>query len=139
MNIFQAIILGIVEGVTEFLPISSTGHLTIAEQLLGLSVDDAGITAFTAIVQLGAIVAVIIYFRGDIVSLARAWGRGLVNRAARDDLGYRFTWYVIAGSIPIGIVGFLAKDLISGPLRNLWVVAIIHGIGNAYIVGSLSK
>ncbi|WP_407345063.1 undecaprenyl-diphosphate phosphatase [Pengzhenrongella phosphoraccumulans] len=123
MDLVQAVILGLVEGITEFLPISSTGHLTIAEKMLGLQVDDPGVTAFTAIIQVGAIIAVIIYFRTDIARLAVAWGRGLVSPAARQDFDYRFAWYIIAGSIPIGIVGFALKDVISGPLRNLWVVA----------------
>jgi undecaprenyl-diphosphatase len=122
MNLLQALILGIVEGITEFLPVSSTGHLTIVEKLLGLKVDDQGVTAFTAIIQVGAILAVIIFFRSDIARLFLAWIRGLGNRQARDDPDYRLAWYVIVGSIPIGIVGFLAKDLISGGLRNLWVV-----------------
>lgn len=120
----QALILGIVEGITEFLPVSSTGHLTIAEKMLGLSVDDPGVTAFTAVIQVGAILAVVIYFRTDIARLATAWVRGLVHRSARGEFDYRFAWYVIAGSVPIGIVGFLGKDVISGPLRNLWVVAV---------------
>lgn len=122
MNLLQALLLGIVEGITEFLPVSSTGHLTIMEKLLGLKVDDHGVTAFTAIIQIGAILAVIIYFRTDIARLFLAWTRGLARREARADPDYRMAWYVILGSIPIGIVGFLAKDLISGELRNLWVV-----------------
>jgi undecaprenyl-diphosphatase len=122
MNLFQAIILGIVEGITEFLPISSTGHLTITEGLMGLPVDDPGVTAFTAIIQVGAIAAVFVYFWADIVRLATAWGRGIVSQEARGAHDYRFAWYVIWGSIPIGIVGFLGRDVISGPLRNLWVV-----------------
>jgi len=124
VDMLQALILGIVEGITEFLPVSSTGHLTIAEKMLGLSVDDPGVTAFTAVIQVGAILAVIIYFRTDIARLATAWVRGLVQRSARGEFDYRFAWYVIAGSVPIGIVGFLGKDVISGPLRNLWVVAV---------------
>lgn len=122
MNLLEAIILGIVEGITEFLPISSTGHLTIVEGLMGLPVDDPGVTAFTAIIQIGAIAAVFVYFWADIARLAVAWTRGLVKQEARAAHDYRFAWYVIAGSIPIGIVGFLARDFISGPLRNLWVV-----------------
>jgi undecaprenyl-diphosphatase len=90
MNLIEALLLGIVEGVTEFLPVSSTGHLTIAEGLLGLQVDDAGVTAFTAIIQVGAIAAVIIYFRSDIGRLAGAWFRGLVNCQAREAPDYRF-------------------------------------------------
>jgi undecaprenyl-diphosphatase len=123
MNLLDALLLGIVEGLTEFLPVSSTGHLTIAEKLLGLRLDDPGVTAFTAIIQVGAIAAVLLYFRRDIISLAAAWFRGLANPGQRGAPAYRLAWYVIAGSIPIGIVGFAAKDLISGPLRNLWVVA----------------
>ncbi|RFA07598.1 undecaprenyl-diphosphatase [Subtercola boreus] len=122
MNILYALILGIVEGLTEFLPVSSTGHLTVVEKLLGLSIDDPGVTAFTAIIQFGAIVAVILYFRSDIGRLAAAWWRGLFDSGSRRNPDYRFAWYVIAGSLPIGIVGFAAKDLVSGALRNLWVV-----------------
>ncbi|MBG6226523.1 undecaprenyl-diphosphatase [Arthrobacter sp. CAN_A2] len=122
MDFLHAIILGIVEGITEFLPVSSTGHLTVVEKLLGLQIDDPGVTAFTAIIQFGAILAVIIYFRSDIARLATAWWRGLRDRAARNNPDYRFAWYVIAGSVPIGIVGFAGRDLITGPLRNLWIV-----------------
>jgi undecaprenyl-diphosphatase len=94
MSLIEALLLGIVEGVTEFLPVSSTGHLTIAEGLLGPQVDDPGITAFTAIIQVGAIAAVIIYFRSDIGRLAGAWFRGRVNGQAREAPDYRFAWYV---------------------------------------------
>ncbi len=122
MEFWHALILGAVEGITEFLPISSTGHLTIVEKLLGLPLASPGVTAFTAIVQLGAIAAVILFFRKDIIRLAGAWGRGVRRVESRHDPDYRFAWLVIAGSIPIGIVGFLARDLILGGLRNLWVV-----------------
>ena len=124
MNFFYALLLGIVEGVTEFLPVSSTGHLTIVEKLLGLKVDDAGVTAFTAIIQVGAIIAVIIFFRRDIGRLIAAWARGLVNPSERSHPDYRMAWFVIIGSIPIGIVGFLGKGLVTGGLRNLWVVVV---------------
>ncbi|CAN5601939.1 undecaprenyl-diphosphate phosphatase [soil metagenome] len=123
VNIFQAVVLGIVEGLTEFLPVSSTGHLTIVEKLMGLAIDDAGVTAFTAIIQTGAILAVIIYFWRDIVTLITVWVRGFRDGSARASADYRLAWAVIIGSIPIGIVGFLAKDYVAGPLRNLWVVA----------------
>ena len=84
LSYFQAVVLGVVEGLTEFLPISSTGHLTIAEQLLGLPVDDPAVTAYTAIIQIGAIVATFIYFAGKIARLFRAWVRGLTSaRGAR--------------------------------------------------------
>ncbi len=123
MEIWQAIVLAIVEGITEFLPISSTGHLTITEKLMGLPIDDPSITAFTAVIQVGAILAVLVYFAKDMVRLASAWGKGLVSAPARESLDYKMAWYVIAGSIPIGIVGFLGKDLIKGPLRSMWFVA----------------
>jgi undecaprenyl-diphosphatase len=124
MDYLQAIILGIVEGLTEFLPVSSTGHLTIAEQLLGLDVAAKDVTAFTAVIQTGAIAAVILYFYRDIWRIARAWVLGLFKPEYRGQLDHRMGWFVIVGSIPIGIVGFLAKDLITGPLRSLYVVAI---------------
>jgi undecaprenyl-diphosphatase len=120
----QAIVLGVVEGLTEFLPVSSTGHLTVAEKLMGLQVDDAGVTAFTAIIQVGAILAVIGYFWRDILRLIVAFVRGLGSADARRDPSWREALAVIVGSIPVGIVGFLFRDVISGPLRNLWVVAV---------------
>jgi undecaprenyl-diphosphatase len=123
LTYLQAIILGVVEGLTEFLPISSTGHLTITEQLLGLPVDDPAITAYTAIIQIGAIVATFIYFAGKIARLFRAWVAGLRSREGREDPDYTLAWAVIVGSLPVGVVGFLARDLISGALRSLWVVA----------------
>ncbi len=123
MTILQAIILGIVEGLTEFLPVSSTGHLTIAAKMMGLSIDDPSVTAFTAVIQVGAIFAVIIYFWTEIVVLVRAWFRGLFNADRRTDPDYRLAWLVIIGSLPIVVVGFLARDIVSGPLRSLWVVA----------------
>ena len=122
MDFWQALLLGVVEGITEFLPVSSTGHLTIVEKLLGLSVDDRGVTAFTAVIQVGAILGSIVYFRSDIIRLAGAWFRGLANAGARTERDYKMAWLVIAGSIPIGIVGFLARDLVTGPLRSLWFV-----------------
>ena len=94
---------------------SSTSHLTIAEGLLGLQVDDPGVSAFTAIIQIGAILAAIIYFRSDIGCPASAWLRGLVNGKTREAPDYRFAWYVIIGSMPIGIVGFEPKARSRGP------------------------
>ncbi|HEX5744416.1 MAG TPA: undecaprenyl-diphosphate phosphatase [Candidatus Saccharimonadales bacterium] len=123
MDILTAILLGIIEGVTEFLPVSSTGHLTIAEKLLGMSIDDPGVTAFTAIIQIGAIAATLVYFRRDIVRIAAAWFGGLFD-AGRRGLDYRFGWAVILGSVPIGIVGFLFRNQIETTLRSLWLVAV---------------
>ncbi|HYN66431.1 MAG TPA: undecaprenyl-diphosphate phosphatase [Ornithinibacter sp.] len=123
LSYFQAVVLGVVEGLTEFLPISSTGHLTIAEQLLGLPVDDPAVTAYTAIIQIGAIAATFLYFAKKIARLFLAWTRGLRSAQAREDRDYTLAWAVVIGSIPVGVVGFLARDVISGPLRSLWVVA----------------
>lgn len=122
MNYFDSVVLGIVEGLTEFLPVSSTGHLTIAEKLLGLKIDDAGVTAYTVVIQMGAILAVLLYFARDIWEIALGWCRGLVKPEYRGTVPHRMGWYVIVGSIPIGIIGLVAKDVISGPLRSLWVV-----------------
>jgi len=123
MTIFDSIILGIVEGLTEFLPVSSTGHLTIAEKLLGLPIGDPAVTAYTAVIQMGAIAAVLLYFARDIRNIAWAWLRGLTDSGQRASSDYRLGWYVIAGSVPIGVIGLLAKDVIAGPLRSLWWVA----------------
>ena len=123
MDYFQAVVLGVVEGLTEFLPVSSTGHLTIAEKLLGLDLSDPALTAYTAVIQIGAIAAVVVYFWLDIWRIAKAWALGLVKPELRGKLDHRMGWYIIIGSIPIGVVGFVARDLIKGDLRSLWVVA----------------
>ena len=124
MNYFDAIILGIVEGLTEFLPVSSTGHLTIAEKILGLRTDDDAVTGFTAVIQMGAIAAVVVYFARDIWNIARTWVLGLAKPEYRGHRDFRMGWYVILGTIPVGIVGFALKDVIKNDLRSLWVVAI---------------
>jgi undecaprenyl-diphosphatase len=124
MNYFDAIILGIVEGLTEFLPVSSTGHLTVTEKILGLQVDDPAVTGFTAVIQMGAIVAVIVYFARDIWNIIRTWVLGLVKPEYRGHRDFRMGWYVIVGTIPVGIVGLLLKNVIKNDLRSLWVVAI---------------
>ncbi len=124
MTYFDAIILGIVEGLTEFLPISSTGHLTIAEKILGLQVDDPAVTGFTAVIQMGAIAAVILFFLRDIGRIIKAWCLGLVKPEWRGHRDFRMGWYIIVGTIPVGIVGLAFKDFIKNDLRNLWVVAV---------------
>ncbi len=120
---WEAILLGAVEGFTEFLPVSSTGHLTILESVLGYSTNDPDVTAFTAIIQVGAVAATIYFLRRDIVRILRAWFRGLGNRAERGDRDYRFGWAVILGSLPIAVVGLAFKDEIETTLRSLWFVA----------------
>lgn len=124
MQVWHAIILGVIEGITEFLPISSTGHLTIAEKMLGYSISDSSITAFTAIIQSGAVLATVVYFWKDISRVLMAWIRGLFVKKYRKDNDYKYGWAIIIGSIPIAIVGILFKDEIETVLRSLWFVAI---------------
>jgi undecaprenyl-diphosphatase len=124
MDYLDAVVLGIVEGLTEFLPVSSTGHLTIAEKALGLEVDDPAVTAYTAVIQVGAILAVVVYFARDIGRIGKAWLRGLVDAEWRGHRDHRMGWYVIVGSVPVGVAGLLGKDLITGDLRSLWVVGV---------------
>lgn len=123
MSWWQAIVLGIIEGITEFLPISSTGHLTIAEKLMGMPLDDEGLIAFTAIIQIGAIAAAIIYFWQDIQRVLIAWWRGLWWKRARRQFDYKYGWAIIIGSVPIAVVGLVFKDEIETVLRSLWFVA----------------
>lgn len=123
MNWWQAVILGIVEGITEFLPVSSTGHLRIVEHLMGFKTQGVGITAFTAIIQVGAIIAAIIYFWKDIVRIVVAWWRGLWHKDERDDPDYTLGWGIIIGSIPVAVVGLVFKSAIEGPLSSIWVIS----------------
>jgi len=123
VNIVEAVLLGAVEGITEFLPVSSTGHLTIMEKLLGYDIEAADITAFTAIIQSGAVFATVIFLRKDLVRIIAAWFRGLVSKDARKEPDWRFAWAVILGSIPIGIVGLAFQSTIETTLRSLWFVA----------------
>jgi undecaprenyl-diphosphatase len=123
MTLWEAIVLGIVEGLTEYLPVSSTGHLTIAAKALGLKIDDPSITAFTAVIQSGAIAAVILFFWKDIRRIAVAWFKGLVKPEHRGEFDHRMGWYVIVGSLPICLVGYFGRGLITGPFRSLWWVA----------------
>ena len=123
MNIFEAVLLGAVEGFTEFLPVSSTGHLTILEKLLGYQIDDTDITAFTAIIQSGAVIATVIFLRKDIARIITAWVGGLFDAGKRENPDWRFGWAVILGSIPIGIIGLAFQDTITSTLRSLWFVA----------------
>lgn len=123
MELWHAVVLGIVEGLTELLPVSSTGHLTVVEELLGLDIDDPGVTGFTAFIQVGAIGAVLVYFAKDIWQITRGFVVGIFNGSKRGEYEYRMGWYIIVGSLPIILTGLIAKDLITGPLRSLWFVA----------------
>lgn len=123
MNWLHAVILGVIEGITEFLPVSSTGHLNIAEKLLGYEIDSVGMTAFTAVIQVGAILAAVVYFWGDIVRIVTAWFKGLASKDARQEPDYVLGWGIILGSVPVAVVGLLLKDFIEVTSRSLWVVA----------------
>lgn len=123
LTYWDALILGIVEGITEYLPISSTGHLTVTEKLLGMQIDDPAVTGYTATIQIGAIAATLVFFWGKIVRLVKAFFAGLGSPAAREQHDWTLALAVIVGSLPVGIVGFLARHVIEGPLRSLWVIA----------------
>ncbi|RKN15343.1 undecaprenyl-diphosphate phosphatase [Micromonospora musae] len=120
MTWVEAIVLGLVQGLTEFLPVSSSGHLRITSELFFGR--DAG-ASFTAVTQLGTEAAVLIYFAKDIWRITRTWVVGIWDKSVRSSLDYRMAWYVIVGTIPIGIFGFLFKDQIRTAGRNLWLVA----------------
>jgi undecaprenyl-diphosphatase len=115
-----AVLLGLVQGLTEFLPISSSAHVSIAGRLLG--VDDPG-AAFTAISQLGTEAAVLIYFRRDIVRILRRWTGSLLGRVPRSDPDALLGWWVILGTVPISVLGLLFQDRIETGLRSLWITA----------------
>ena len=119
MSWLQVIVLSIVQGLTEFLPVSSSGHLAITSRVF--FADDAG-ASFTAVTQLGTELAVLVYFAKDIGRIIKAWFDG-VFVAAHRDADYRLGWYVIIGTIPIGAFGLLFKDEIRTGARNLWLVA----------------
>jgi undecaprenyl-diphosphatase len=120
VDALQAIVLGIVQGLTEFLPVSSTAHLRIVPAFFGW--DDPG-AAFTAVVQLGTMAAVLVYFRADLMRVARAWLRSVRDRSARRELDARIGWYIVLGTIPIGIFGVLFKDQIENGARDLYLIA----------------
>jgi undecaprenyl-diphosphatase len=119
MSWTQVIVLAAVQGLTEFLPVSSSGHLAMVSRIF--FADDAG-ASFTAVSQLGTEAAVLVYFARDIARILTAWCKGLAVKARRDT-DYRLGWYVIIGTIPICVLGLVFKDAIRSEVRNLWVVA----------------
>ncbi|OBI78628.1 undecaprenyl-diphosphate phosphatase [Mycobacterium asiaticum] len=125
----QVVVLSVVQGLTEFLPVSSSGHLAIVSRLFFSG--DAG-ASFTAVSQLGTEAAVLVYFARDIVRILRSWLNGLVVKSQRD-ADYRLGWYVIIGTIPICVLGLLFKDVIRSGVRNLWVVATALVVFSAVI------
>ncbi len=122
MGIFEAILLGIIQGLTEFLPISSSAHLRIASELMGIG--DAG-AAFTAITQIGTEAAVIVFFWRDIVRVIGRWFQSLTGKVDRKDPDALMGWWIILGTIPIVVLGLLFQDQIEGSLRSLWFVAVM--------------
>ncbi|HYU04515.1 MAG TPA: undecaprenyl-diphosphate phosphatase [Jatrophihabitantaceae bacterium] len=121
MTFLQAVVYGIVQGLTEFLPISSTAHLRIVPALF--SWDDPG-APFTAVIQLGTTLAVILYFWRELVQVVIAWLRGLVDKSVRGTLEYRMGWYLIVATIPVSIFGVAFSDQIETGARNLWLISV---------------
>ena len=140
-DLLKAIVLGTIQGLTEFLPISSSAHLRILPEIFGWG--DPG-AAFTAVIQIGTELAVLIYFRKDIWRIATTWLKSLVKPEYRGHLDARMGWYVIIGSMPIVILGVLLKDTIETEFRSLWLIGttlIVMGVvlGIADRVGSLDR
>lgn len=134
----EALILGLVQGLTEFLPISSSAHLRIVGEFLGAGGDPGA--AFTAITQIGTEAAVVLYFWNDITRVIGAWFKSLTGKVPRSDPDARMGWFIILGSIPIVVLGLVFQHQIETSLRSLWIVAftlIFFGIllGAADIVG----
>ncbi len=133
MSWLQVIVLSIVQGLTEFLPVSSSSHLAIVSRVFFAG--DAG-ASFTAVSQLGTEAAVVIYFARDIWRILRAWITGLFVKAHRDNIDYRMGWYVIIGTLPIVVLGVAFKEAIRGDVRNLWVIATAMLVFSAVIAAA---
>jgi undecaprenyl-diphosphatase len=138
---FQAVVLGLIQGLTEFLPISSSAHLRIFPDLFGWP--DPG-ASFTAVIQIGTELAVLVYFRNDIWRIIRTWVLSLYRPAYRSELDARMGWYVIIGTIPVGILGIIFEDQIKTGARNLWITGsmlIIFGLvlAGAERIGSFRR
>ncbi|MEA2150864.1 MAG: undecaprenyl-diphosphatase [Solirubrobacteraceae bacterium] len=128
MSLVQAIVLGVVQGLTEFLPVSSSGHLRIVPAFAGW--EDPG-AAFTAVIQLGTMAAVLLYFRADLIRIALAWLRSLRDPARRGTLDARLGWYLILATIPISLIGVAFKDQIENGARDLYLIGsmlIVFGL-----------
>ncbi|MGD9572204.1 MAG: undecaprenyl-diphosphate phosphatase [Thermoleophilia bacterium] len=122
MSWFEAVVLGIVQGLTEFLPISSTGHLRIVPAFAGW--EDPG-ALFTAVIQLGTMAAVVIYFWKDLVRITTVWLRSLRDPGLRRELDARMGWYIILATIPIGVFGLAFNDQIETGARNLYLIGVV--------------
>jgi undecaprenyl-diphosphatase len=128
MTLLQAIVLGIVQGLTEFLPVSSTAHLRIVPALFGWhfyggATNDPG-APFTAVVQLGTTLAIVIYFWRELLHVTVAWFRGIWDPSVRGSLEYKLGWYLILATIPVSVFGLVFSDQITTGARNLWLIAI---------------
>jgi undecaprenyl-diphosphatase len=142
LGFINAIILGLVQGLTEFLPISSSAHLRIVGELLGIKNDPGA--AFTAIIQLGTEAAVIVYFAADLWRIISRWFLALFGRIPRNDPDAKMGWFIIIGSVPIVVLGVLFQNTIETTFRSLWIIAvtlIVFGIllGIADRVGAKSR
>jgi undecaprenyl-diphosphatase len=128
LDFLKAVVLGLIQGLTEFLPISSSAHLRIFPELFGWG--DPG-AAFTAVIQIGTELAVLIYFRKDIWRIATAWVQSLYRPELRGNVDSRMGWYIIIGSLPIVVLGVLLKEIIENDFRSLWIIGttlIVLGI-----------
>jgi undecaprenyl-diphosphatase len=142
MTLLQAVVLGIVQGLTEFLPISSTAHLRIIPALFGWhfyggSTNDPG-SAFTAVIQLGTTAAIVIYFWRELLHVAVAWIRGIFDKSVRSSLEYRLGWYLVVATVPVGVFGLIFSYQITTSARNLWVIAIAL-IGLAILLAAAER
>lgn len=128
MSIFQAFILGVIQGLTEFLPISSSAHLVLAPYLLGWKIPESQVFSFDVLVQMGTLVAVILYFRKEILDIAQAWLSGLLHRQPFYNAHARMGWYLILATVPAGLFGLLLKDLVerafNSPIATAWFLLI---------------
>jgi undecaprenyl-diphosphatase len=148
LNPFEAVILGLIQGLTEFLPISSSAHLQIAAQLmhlpLSVGAEKNSLTAFIATIQLGTEAAVLIYFWRDIVRIIKAWALSLSKKNRPLSQDAKLGWLIIIGSLPVVVIGYVFKSFIENELRNLWVIGatlIVFGIilGIADRIGARQK
>jgi undecaprenyl-diphosphatase len=140
-DVLKAVVLGLIQGLTEFLPISSSAHLRIYPELFGWG--DPG-AAFTAVIQIGTELAVLLYFRKDIWRILSTWARSLVRPEYRGHLDSRMGWFIIIGSLPIVVLGVLLKDVIERDFRSLWLIGgtlVVFGVilGIADRVGSTDR
>lgn len=131
MNPLQAAILGIVQGLTEFLPVSSSGHLEITGQMI---LGHRPGAAFIAVIQLGTMAAVLLYFRKDLLNMAKAFARGLVDKTARTATEWRLAWYIVIGTIPIGVFGLVFKDQIEAGQRLRVIAGALIVLGLLLLV-----